>query len=81
MLSPGRKTMKDYEQQQKHLEQENFQMKVRIYMLEERLQGNSTPDTDNNMIVDLKVGHRRPAARWCLCSQNVRVPGWRIVCF
>ena len=58
--------MKDYEQQQKHLEQENFQMKVRIYMLEERLQGNSTPDTDNNMIVDLKVRHRRPAAR---CSR------------
>ena len=48
--------MKDYEQQQKHLEQENFQLKLRIYMLEERLQGTSTPDTDTNMIVDLKVG-------------------------
>ena len=48
--------MKDYEQQQKHLEQENFQMKLRIYMLEERLQGSSSPDTDSNLIIDLKVG-------------------------
>ena len=47
--------MRDYEQQQKNLEQENFQLKLRIYMLEERLQGSSSPDADGNMIVDLKV--------------------------
>ncbi|KAF0298987.1 CDK5 regulatory subunit-associated protein 2 [Amphibalanus amphitrite] len=53
--SPGRKTMKEYEQQQRNLEQENFQLKLRIYMLEERLPGGGAPDNDTNTIVDLKV--------------------------
>ena len=49
-------SFRDQEQQKKSLEEENFKLKLRVYMLEERLQRQDSNEGNNKALAELKVG-------------------------
>ena len=52
----GVASFRDQEQQKKSLEEENFKLKLRVYMLEERLQRQDSNEGNNKALAELKVG-------------------------
>ena len=54
-VSFGNHSFRDQEHQKKSLEEENFKLKLRIYMLEERLQRQDSNEGSSKAMAELKV--------------------------
>ena len=58
-MSFGSQSFREQEHQKKSLEEENFKLKLRVYMLEERLQRQDSNEGSSKALAELKVGYRR----------------------
>lgn len=58
-MSPSQiRTMKDYEEQLGSLRKENFNLKLKVYFLEERLDASNSPSSQEDILkknIELKV--------------------------